>query len=537
MATFLDLPPECIVGIFLYLEPCQIATGRLISRAFWTIIDDSLELKYILELDYLGIDLPPTLSNELSLRDKVCALQEKRLKIGARSIGADSMTHIYLDSKDHGNIVVRPFESYTFSRGVFAFKGENWPNKLGIFQFSSENRGIDCDRYTLNCPPDNFMMAVEPSFDLLVLFGKTDEGVAFHLRSIGTGLPHPSASSARILCSSPTGIRILTFPTIKIEIVGRHIVHMQEISEQFCSLITIWDWVSGQIVTSTKVVGYSFTFLSEDIFLVPPPIPDPGYSPPGGDSHPLALYTCSRVLPGSPARHIARFHFPTLDGIQMRYIQFEHSPLPLCGYPIPYVSPPRIYDTSSASHHLVLEISFSGLGYGSLFIRSHGLLSFVDLDITVTDHDECLSIPWSKWISATSWISHCTLGVGWNACRVFGHVVTRVSQGNELNHWEVEIFDLRTSLRMPLPGPQLGAGHLLPEEQMNFFLSSGCMSVPHPSLVKAFSIPAETIPWDDDWYETTSHLRGVDLMVDDEHIVIFKSPSETVKASIHVYSL
>ncbi|KAG8680247.1 hypothetical protein FRC11_002733, partial [Ceratobasidium sp. 423] len=222
-----------------------------VCRTFWTITNDSLELQYLLELDRLGLVAPPTSSNELSLYEKVSILREKRLRMSALDIdaGVNGMTNIYLNSEDHGNIVVECPRSYTFSRGVFAFQGKDWPNQLGIYQLSSQNRDIDSSQYMLDCPPENWMMAVEPSFDLLALYSTVDKGPVFHLRSLRTGLPHPAALCPTIFCSSPTGIRISHFPTISIEIVGRHIVHMREISERCSSLVTIWDWVTGQVVT------------------------------------------------------------------------------------------------------------------------------------------------------------------------------------------------------------------------------------------------------------------------------------------------
>ncbi|CAE6499910.1 unnamed protein product [Rhizoctonia solani] len=357
MAVFLDLPPECIAHIFLFLIPRQIATCGLVCRPFWTITNDSLELQYLLELDRLGLVSPPTSSSKLPLHEKVSILREKRLRANAPDIsaGASGMMNIYLNSEDHGNIIVEYHRSYTFSRGVFAFQGEDWPNQLGIYQFSSQNRDIGHSHYMLDCPPENWMMAVEPSFDLLALYGKAGGGPVFHLRSLRTGLPHPAALCPTIFCSSPTGIRISHFPTISVEIVGRRIVHMREISERCSSLVTIWDWVTGQIVTSTKVLGYSFAFLSEDIFLVP----TPGHATPDGDSHPLALYTCSGVPSGGPARLIARFQFPISDTIRMNFAIFEPSPLPPAwDCPTPLVSPPRIYATSSTLHYLALKIGF-----------------------------------------------------------------------------------------------------------------------------------------------------------------------------------
>ncbi|CAE6391001.1 unnamed protein product, partial [Rhizoctonia solani] len=498
-----------------------------VSHAFSDIIDDSLVLQYITELDVLGLVPPLATSNELPLHGKVRALKEKRR---TRDIGADGMTHIYLYPKDHGNIVVETYETVSFSRGVFAFKGKDWSNKLGIYQFASENRGIDCNRYRINCPPKSYMMALEPSFDLLVLFGTTDEGLALHLRSIQTGLPHPGALFPRILCSSPTGIPLFTYTTIVVEIVGRRIVHMAETSESGTSVITIWDWTSGQIVTSTKVLGYSLAFLSEDMFLVPPPT---GYATDDNPHH-LALYTCNGVSSGGPARCVARLYFATSDGLQIRCTQFEPSPLPsVRDCSIPLVSPPRVYDTSPASHYITLYIDFLGSGSGRLFIHSFDLLSLVDS--LATDHGQCLSVPWLKWGSATSWIHSAALNDRDIACSVFGHLVTCLFHGDDLHDWVVGIFDLRTSKKQALPKPQPDL--VSPEEQIEFFLNDGSMSVQYPLLAKSFSIPVGVIPWDDDWYMTTNHQCGVTLMVDDEHIIIFKSPSDTVKASLHIYPL
>ncbi|CAE6479733.1 unnamed protein product [Rhizoctonia solani] len=525
MAVFLDLPPECIIHVFLQMLPRQIAKSRLISRAFRAIIDDSLVLQYIMELDNLGLVPPIAASNDLSLYNKVCALKEKRR---TRDKGIDGMAHIYLYPNDRGNIVLQEYKSHAFSRGVLAFKGKDWPTKLGIYQFASENRGIDCDRYKLNCPPRNYMMAVEPSFDLLALFGTVDEGLAFHLLSLRTGLPHPSASSPMIPCFSPTGIEILTYLTISIEIVGRHIVHMEEISERCTSLITIWDWVSGQIVTSTKVLGYSVAFLSEDIFMVPPPVG--AYE--DGEPHYLALYTCREVPPGGPARCIARFYFPISDSIKISCTRFEPSPLPSvwsCSIPLAY--PPRVYDTSPTSHYLALSIQFRDVIHGYLFIWASALFSL--LDTLATDHDQCLSVPWPQWSSATSWIHSTALNSRMIGFNVFGHLAIWLSYGDDYYDWEVGIYDLRTSKEKALIKSQLDP--MSPEERVELFLSDGSTPVQQPLLVKLFSIPVDVLPWEDDWYKETHHQRGVDLLVDDEHIIIFKPPSNTSKASLHVY--
>ncbi|KAL5637730.1 hypothetical protein ACGC1H_002108 [Rhizoctonia solani] len=354
------------------------------------------------------------------------------------------------------------------------------------------------------------MITMEPSFDLLVLFGTTDEGLAFHLRSIRTGLPHPGALSPKILCSSPTGIELFTYTTIVIEIVGRHIVHMAETLESGTSVITIWDWVSGRIVTSTKVLGYSLAFLSEDMFLVPPPA---GYARDDNPHH-LALYDCNGVTPGSPARCVARLYFPTSDAIQIRHTRFQPSPLPsVRGCSIPLVSPPRVYDISPASHYVALSINFLNSGTGMLFIHSIGLLSLVDS--LTTDHGQCLSIPWLKWSSATSRIHSAALNDRWIACSIFGHLVTHLSYGDDLHDWVVGIFDLRTSKTQSLPKSQPDLGS--PDDQIETFLNAGSMSVQYPLLAKSFSIPVGVIPWDDDWYMATDHQSGVSLMVDDEH--------------------
>ncbi|KDN46082.1 hypothetical protein RSAG8_04589, partial [Rhizoctonia solani AG-8 WAC10335] len=291
---------------------------------------------------------------------------------------------------------------------------------------------------------------------------------------------------------------------------------MREIPESFSSLITIWNWMSGQIVTSTKVLGYSFAFLSEDTFLVPPPIPASGYPAPYGDSHPLALYTCSGVPPGSPARHIAQFHFPTPGVVQLHDRRFGPSPLPsVWGCSIPPASPPRVYDTSPTSHYVALDIGFSDLSRGLLFIHSSSLLSLVD--IVMMDHGNCLSVPWSKWSPIASWIYCSALSHRWIHCRVFGHLVTCLSHGDDQHDWEVGIYDLRTPQKKALPKLQPDVGPTSPKEQIEHFLSNGSMSLQYPLLVKSFSIPVEVIPWDGDWYDTTDHQCGVDLLVDDEH--------------------
>ncbi|KAH7332816.1 hypothetical protein B0J17DRAFT_146878 [Rhizoctonia solani] len=215
------------------------------------------------------------------------------------------------------------------------------------------------------------MMAIEPIFNLLLLFSTTGNTATFHLRSLRTGLPHPNAALPVILYTVNGALDLRPeFTKTQIEIIGRRIAYMRESSESFLSIITIWDWVSGQIVTATRIYGTSFAFLSEDVFLVANPILENLWRPS------LELYSCDGAPPGGDARLVAALILPVLnfDDLSISWTEFLPSPqLSLWHDDLPVTSPPIIYNLSPTSHYMSLRVSFaiaSNYSCGMLFIHS-----------------------------------------------------------------------------------------------------------------------------------------------------------------------
>ncbi|KDN46077.1 hypothetical protein RSAG8_04584, partial [Rhizoctonia solani AG-8 WAC10335] len=543
MTVLLELPPECIIRTLSLLKPPQIARCQMISHAFWNLISDSLELQYLLELHYLRYVAPHAASeNPLPLDERIRALKEKRLKRSAPD--AACATTIPLEPQDHGSVGFGVVGSHTFSRGTLVWQGRDG-DQLGVYRLSSRNRGLDSSHYILKLHSEYEIAAIEPLLDLLVLFAVTEDGATFRVCSLETGLPHPAAVHPVIRYASyseDTNIRHAAYDTVQVEIIGRRLVHMGETLGTL-SLVTVLDWASGQILTSTEVAGYSVAFLSEEIFVVATRMtPDTRDIPPL-----LALYTCDGVLPGDPAKLVVHLHFPPLSPtVQMQWPDFLPSTLPsIEGSRVPFARalPPFIYDMCSTSHYLVLltpvvitqpELPNLDATYncGTLLIHASSLLELAG-SLTAGrargGYDNTSpSIPWSGWNSMTSWISHRE--TCYPCCpSISGHLVACLYGMEELAMWQVCIYDLRRETK------ETSQGRDYRQTMIESFFGDGSQPARAPLLVTSFSIPFTTIPWEKDWEESENHYCPVELLIDDEHVVIFRTPSNNVQASIHVY--
>ncbi|CAE6502698.1 unnamed protein product [Rhizoctonia solani] len=538
MTGLLDLPAECTIQILSLLAPPEIARCRLVSRMLWTIIHDSVRLQYLLELDCLRLVPRHTFSDRLSLAEKVRVVREKRRLMDSQNPGDSEV--IPLCPTDYGNLTAPNFGStYTYSRGVLVLKGQEDADQLGVYQLSSRNRNVESASYVLKSLPAHCTMAIEPMLDLLLLSSTTDVTATFHLRSLRTGLAHPNAALPAI--SHPVDANWSTRPRFmktRIEIIGRRIAYIREGSEVFQSVITIWDWVSGQIVTSTKICGTSLTFLSEDVFIVANPIIG------SLDKPSLVLYTCDGVPAGNDARLVATFTIPVLefDDRSISWTEFLPSSQPSVWHnDLPIDSPPLIYDTCPISHYLPLRVSFtiaSSYSCGMLFIHSSSLLALAS-NLDLQSNQGIPSVPWSKWKSAACWVGpHNLDGEHEYGPAMFGHLMMFMHPQEQLGSWLAEIYDLRSALPMTIPNPRPRKASYLPRDQE---IESAFNGPPNPmqtpSVVKSFWIPFETIPWEKDWHETRYGTCPVEVMIDDEHVVIVRMPSHATQPRIHVYPL
>ncbi|KAH7332815.1 hypothetical protein B0J17DRAFT_721980 [Rhizoctonia solani] len=184
-------------------------------------------------------------------------------------------------------------------------------------------------------------MAVEPAFDLLVLCNYTNDAATFHFRSLRTGLPHSNASLPTLLYTgdSDSGLEA-DFEKVQVEIFGRRIAYMREFAEPqpLDTIVTIFDWVSGQLITSTRTYRNSFSFLSEDVFIL---------ADLESTAKPLKLYTLSEF-----------------NNERLRWVEFEFLPssqLSVWHGDLAVTPPPLVYDLCPTSHYLSLRICLLAL--------------------------------------------------------------------------------------------------------------------------------------------------------------------------------
>ncbi|CAE6499884.1 unnamed protein product [Rhizoctonia solani] len=516
MVALSDLPPECIIYILLFLVPHEIARCNMVSRSLWKIINHSPSLQYLLELERLGFMAPHSSSNRLSLDEKVQVLKEKRLRMNT-----SDPTAMSLNTYDYKHVIAPKFSRSYMSHGVLALDGQNEPNQLGIYQLSSRNRDIGFDHYTLDSLPPHQAIAFEPAFDLLVLYDSTDDGEIFHLRSLRTGLPHPATTLPRVFYAgdNATGSRVAQIDN-PVVIIGRRIAFVRCFTNSPESIIKIWEWTSGDTISSTKVLGSSFAFLSEDVFVVRTPLSWTSQS-----TLPLVVYTCDGIPPGGHARLLARFHLPESRNTTVLHSTelLPASTSPVCHCDALLTSPSLIYDLSPASYYLALNVSLltgSGGGPGTLFIHSSSLLELACSLNTQLNNDAEASVPWSEWGFITSWIGPPDLktaseyGPG-----IFGHLASFMHADEQMNVWRVEVYDLRTTTTTPSELPPKETSHFPRNQEAASFFGDSPRPLKNPALVKSFTIPFETIPSKRAW-NPARYRRPMEIMTDDEHVVI-----------------
>ncbi|KAH7332817.1 hypothetical protein B0J17DRAFT_677689 [Rhizoctonia solani] len=405
---------------------------------------------------------------------------------------------------DYGNLDTKNSgRKYAYSRGVLVLKGGGNANQLGIYQLSL---------YTAST-------------------------ATFHLRSLRTGLPHPNAALPTLLHVGGGRSDLKRgFLPIRFEIIGRRIVHMIPRSVSH-SILNVWDWVSGRIITSTRIHG-SFVFLSEDVFIVANPV---GY---GLKQPSLELYTCDDIPLGAQARFVGAFNLPASmsEDMQIRQAEFSSSPQPtVWRSDLAIAPPPLIYDLCPASHYLSLNVWFdidSNRSFGTLFIRSSSFLALAN-NLVPSLNNNNLNVPWSKWNSVACWVGpqHLDAPTEYGPS-TFGHLFAFVHAEEQTGSWWVEVYDLRTATTVAALNPRPRKASRLPRDQkVEPFLNSPPKPMQIPSVVKSFAIPFKTIPWEERPHEIRNGASLEEIIIDDDHVVILQMPLSDAQPSIYVHPL
>ncbi|CAE6542130.1 unnamed protein product [Rhizoctonia solani] len=523
MLDFTLLPTESIVRILSLLPPTDIGTCKLVSRYLLSTIQQSLELQYSLELDSHGFVPPLNPLNSLSLSQKVLALQ-KKFSFTEYPTQQDitlSNRRFILDLPVNPNL--------RYSRGVLTVISRTLSIKqIEICQLASRNKNTEYSLSVLhNIGIEASDWRFDPDLDLLVLIEEVtpdDPNIyaesRFHLRSLSTGLSHPLASTPIIAC--PFG-PLLYFET-NFQIFGRLLAftcrkrcHQENVFGMY-----IWDWITGELVSSTAVVGQDFAFVSEDVFIV------------GATHHNLAqfdiigsleVYTIRNILPGSPARHIASLELPLANDVSHSRCRFIITPPPptpinINGHP-KVTTPKRIYELESRSRYLCLHITkiyrnyttmaFSGQFKSLLLIPLSTIHPFSEGNYT-SQPAFLRSIPWEDWARGASWISGSLLDQ--QNYSVFGSRAAFLSPDSK-EGLRVLLYDLSATVQGPMVN-ELGSKYIgkkpdyLPSNALFVTSQTDTRELP---MVASFLVPnvSEVI-----------YSRSPNLVIDDEHVVIYE---------------
>ncbi|KAH7332580.1 hypothetical protein B0J17DRAFT_722120 [Rhizoctonia solani] len=523
MAHFTSLPTEVIVCVWLFLPPADIKACKLVSRPLIALIQRSLDLQYLLELDTQGFVPPLDSSDKLSLYQKVLILREKRsITESGRKHGLDAhMANFKLSRIMHSNI--------QYSRGVLAVADPptDGHRQLRLCQLASKNKSTEYSPAKLEdliVAADDFRF--DPDLDLLALLevvpiqsgAITDTGMNIHLKSLTTGLPHPLATMpALVNTSRPTFRHQISF-----QIVGRRLALLYPLYS-FCknsSNILIWDWITGELVVSMPVFGPDFAFISEDVFVVPVGQSAEAESNSVGF---LEVYTIADIPSGGCPRHVASLHLPATAGERCHtrgyLIATSPSPAPLLIKQYPKFTPSkRIYEIDPKVHHLCLRIKSLDNGNtptttlsGLLFIPVSGIHHVLQNEMAVKSQSH-ISIPWDDWDRGASWVGSSRLKSG-SHC-VFGHRAAFIRSERKEPGWRVFLFDLRATAQGETMSEWLrGQGEEKSTLGVSWHagISNTQMGVREPRIAASFIIPGNK--------RCANKNVPPKLFLDDEHIV------------------
>ncbi|EJD46847.1 hypothetical protein AURDEDRAFT_184110 [Auricularia subglabra TFB-10046 SS5] len=268
--TLDTLTPELIVQILDYADVPSILRCSAVCRRFRDIVASSSPLQYRVTLDLAGLEDAGRLRT--SYGDRLRALQSRQ---------AAWRTFEYRDrvTLDIGPGAYRP--CYDLHGGVFFVgrrTGPNLPIRMLSWlplpsAYDPPGEPPDWTSVPLDVSIDDFALDLHQDLVVLVeMLLPAATTLTIHLRSFETMQPHPRADTGIIVSDcEPVSMN----STVVIDLTGQHLGLLFNYDHAAFSekdTLTIWNWNTSQMLcrlqgTHTKVT--SFSFLSEDIFLLP----------------------------------------------------------------------------------------------------------------------------------------------------------------------------------------------------------------------------------------------------------------------------
>ncbi|CAE6450062.1 unnamed protein product, partial [Rhizoctonia solani] len=428
MVSLISLPTESIVYILLLLSPADIRACKLVSRRLLAAIQRSLKLQYLLELDCLGFFPPLAPLEDMPLRERIHILREKYF------VTTDGMQRNLGVHRTTFQVTLPLGPIIQYSQGVLAIRGlpTNLAGQLQFYQLASGNRHTGHSSWELHDKDvDAEDFRLEPDLDLLVLVEKahpqtdTNLRIKFHLRSLSTGLMHPVASTP-VLANT---LKFTAYSENGFQIIGQllAIICFTTRRSDIPAQMYIWDWTTGELVTSVAVRGSTFAFVSEDVFLIEV---SRSNRPKSSAIGTLDVYTIADIPSGGRHRHVASLQLPpATQGRCTSLFHFIRTPFPLTSLAngrLENLIPKRVYDIGPKLYYLCLHIQVHDIkdmpyqmSKGLLFIPSWVTLESLEGLETHSLSGPPNPIPWEDWAQCTSWVN--TSKLHWGSHCLFGH--------------------------------------------------------------------------------------------------------------------
>ncbi|EIW85176.1 hypothetical protein CONPUDRAFT_117787 [Coniophora puteana RWD-64-598 SS2] len=306
-SSLFDLPSELIIEVLRNVDHCTILRCCSVCHRLKHIIDDALELQYIIELALDGmVDGPPS---TLSPGERLLLLRRRR-----------RAWHFLEWSKQH--IVPMPgsCQAYELVGGVFAKTASTdfivagsrhfmatWLPSTGTGVAAGDEGPRTLTRDDIGITTRDF--AIDPSQDLIV-FVKSDElnfgmpdTLTLVLRAISTNEPHPEARLPTLTCSVQFPLNS-AFIQIVDDVVGMLFYSEFERGPR----IVIWNWHDGSILVDRSHydlphLTWDFSFLSSRAYIIT------CAAGPGS----IEIFTFDAPNPSRVPVHVAKLQLPPLQ--------------------------------------------------------------------------------------------------------------------------------------------------------------------------------------------------------------------------------
>ncbi|EPQ60476.1 hypothetical protein GLOTRDRAFT_135147 [Gloeophyllum trabeum ATCC 11539] len=242
-----SLPPELILAILDQLDPVALLRIKSVCRLFKTLVEDTANLQYHIELAANGLVDGPR--SGLSATEKLDMLRK-------RQTAWDKL--LWVDQK---RVPMTNGHLYELYGGVLA--QSSGQRSLVFRRLPSHFRRIEERVWTIEDVGVSMRdFGMDPGQDLLVIIEEAEEPhkmCRIHLRKLSTGGPHPSTSDPHILLHRP----VTRFPSsYNIQVCGDFVgvCFMGEL--EVGPELSIWNWKTRTLQMTLDGPIFCFAFLS-----------------------------------------------------------------------------------------------------------------------------------------------------------------------------------------------------------------------------------------------------------------------------------